>query len=833
MVAVASSNPSTPSGSPEAAIFQRKWHTASTPAAPLPPYEDIVLGGLGRLGEHLVLIEQQRPQESKPHAFKVLRCGRALWDWIGSNAEQKLIDELPQEFAHPLQLVLDQALASGEPVTQHSRRVRGGMVETFEFLALPMSCRWGITLIAAHVIEVGTPFNLVDTIFRSTEEGILALAAVRDAAGQPSDFQIVAFNAGAARLVGCSEEELRWSYLSGLGGGLDTPAMRRHLATALATGQHQQFELSLNGQEEHQEIHLSVGVAAAGDLISATLTDVTGIREREDSFRLLFDGNPMPMWLYDSDTLAIKSVNDAAIVHYGYSRERFASMTLLDVWPKDEHDLHRAVAHAVGTAYASDHTWRHIKADGSEIEVLTYARRLVFGGKPAVLVAVVDVTERKQAEARIAYLAQHDALTGLPNRTLFHAHLKEALDGLQRTSRPLAVHCIDLDHFKSVNDTLGHPVGDELLRAVAERLKRHLNETSLVARLGGDEFAVIQTDVTHPDEASGLAAKLISAVSAPYNIQGHEVIVGASIGIALAPGDGNDCDALLRNADMALYRAKADGRGAAHFFEPEMDRRIQARRVLELDLRKAYANGEFELFYQPLINLAENRISGFEALLRWRHPKRGMVSPGEFVPLAEEIGLIVPLGEWVLRQACTEAARWPDDLHVAVNLSPVQFRNKSVVQAVMTALAYSRLEPRRLELEITESVLLADTEANLATLHKLREIGVRISMDDFGTGYSSLSYLRSFPFDKIKIDRSFVNDLTRRPDCMAIIHAVVGLGESLGISTTAEGVETREQLERLRAEGCTEAQGFLFSAPCPASEIGRLIEMSNPRAKVA
>jgi predicted signal transduction protein with EAL and GGDEF domain len=339
--------------------------------------------------------------------------------------------------------------------------------------------------------------------------------------------------------------------------------------------------------------------------------------------------------------------------------------------------------------------------------------------------------------------------------------------------------------------------------------------------------------VTHPDEASGLAAKLISAVSAPYNIQGHEVIVGASIGIALAPGDGNDCDALLRNADMALYRAKADGRGAAHFFEPEMDRRIQARRVLELDLRKAYANGEFELFYQPLINLAENRISGFEALLRWRHPKRGMVSPGEFVPLAEEIGLIVPLGEWVLRQACTEAARWPDGLHVAVNLSPVQFRSKSVVQAVMTALAYSRLEPRRLELEITESVLLADTEANLATLHKLREIGVRISMDDFGTGYSSLSYLRSFPFDKIKIDRSFVNDLTRRPDCMAIIHAVVGLGESLGISTTAEGVETREQLERLRAEGCTEAQGFLFSAPCPASEIGRLIEMSNPRAKVA
>jgi diguanylate cyclase (GGDEF)-like protein/PAS domain S-box-containing protein len=735
-------------GSPEAAIFQRKWHTASTPAAPLPPYEEIVLGGLGRLGEHLVLVEQQasqdskpqdsKPQDSKPQAFKVLRCGRALWDWVGSNVEQKLVDELPQEFAQPLRLVLDQALATGEPVTQHSRRVRGGMVETFEFLALPMSCRWGITLIAAHVIKVGTPFNLVDTIFRSTEEGILALAAVRDAAGRPSDFQIVAFNAGAASLLGRSEEELRWSYLSGLTNGLDTPAMRRHLAAALATGQHQQFELSLplNGQEKGQEVHLSVGVAAAGDLISATLTDVTDIREREDSFRLLFDGNPVPMWLYDPDTLAIESVNDAAIAHYGYSRERFAAMTLLDIWPKEEHELHRAVAQAVGTVYASDHTWRHLKADGSEIEVLTYARRVMFGGKPAVLVAVVDVTERKQAEARIAFLAQHDALTGLPNRVLFHGRLKEALETLRRTGRPLAVHCIDLDHFKSVNDTLGHPIGDELLRAVADRLKGHLNETSLVARLGGDEFAVIQTDVSHPDEASGLAGKLISAVSSHYSIQGHEVIVGASIGIALAPGDGDDCDALLRNADMALYRAKADGRGAAHFFEPEMDRRIQARRVLELDLRKAYANGEFELFYQPLINLAENRVSGLEALLRWRHPKRGMVSPAEFIPLAEEIGLIGPLGEWVLRQACTEAAGWPDDLHVAVNLSPVQFRSKSVVQAVMTALAYSRLEPRRLELEITESVLLADTEANLATLHKLREIGVRISMDDLGTGYS-------------------------------------------------------------------------------------------------
>jgi diguanylate cyclase (GGDEF)-like protein/PAS domain S-box-containing protein len=716
-------------------------------------------------------------------------------------------------------------------VTQHSRRVRGGMVETFEFLALPLSCRWGITLIAAHVVQVGTPFNLVDSIFRSTEEGILALAAVRDANGQPNDFQIVAFNAGAVALLGQSEEQLRWSYLSALKNGLDTPAMRQNLSAALSTGQHQQFELTLalNGSD----VHLSVGVAAAGDLVSATLTDITDIRQREDSFRLLFDGNPVPMWLYDPETLAFLSVNDAAVAHYGYARERFAAMSLLDIWPQDEHELHRAIAQAVGSAYVSDRTWRHIKADRSEIEVLTYARRVAFAGRMAVLVAVVDVTERKQAEARIAYLAQHDALTSLPNRVLFHDRLKEALDHVRRTGRPLAVHCIDLDHFKSVNDTLGHPIGDQLLREVAGRLKQHLTESCLVARLGGDEFAVIQPDILHPNEASDLAARLISALSAHYEIHGNEVIVGASVGIALAPGDGDDSDALLRNADMALYRAKAEGRGAAHFFEPEMDRRIQARRVLELDLRKAFTNGEFQLYYQPLMNLQQDRICGFEALLRWQHPTRGMVPPGEFISLAEEIGLIGPLGEWVLRQACAEAARWPDDLRIAVNLSPAQFRNRSVVQAVLTALAYSRLKPQRLELEITESVLLADTEINLAILHKLREIGVRISMDDFGTGYSSLSYLRSFPFDKIKIDRSFVNDIADRPDCMAIIHAVVGLGTSLGISTTAEGVETQEQLDRLRAEGCTEAQGFLFSPPRPVSEIAGLIAKAYPRAQVA
>jgi diguanylate cyclase (GGDEF)-like protein/PAS domain S-box-containing protein len=554
-----------------------------------------------------------------------------------------------------------------------------------------------------------------------------------------------------------------------------------------------------------------------------TLTDISEIKQREASFRLLFDGNPVPMWLYDPNDFKILSVNDAALAHYGYKREQLQTMTLHELWPRDEWHIREEVARSIGDKFRPEKSWRHIRADGSEIDVLMYGRRVPFGSKSAVLVALVDVTERKRAEARIAYMAHHDALTDLPNRVLFNERLNELLARVRRERNSLAVHCLDLDHFKGVNDTLGHPIGDELLKTVAQRVSACLRDTDMVARLGGDEFAIIQFPLDDPNQASALAMTLIDVVSRPYEVHGHEFVVGASIGIAVAPGDGDAADALLRNADMALYRAKAEGRGTAHFFEAEMDRRIQARRMLELDIRKAFANGEFELFYQPLVNLQTNAVSGFEALLRWRHPERGMIAPIEFIPLAEEIGLIVPLGEWVLRNACMEAMRWPAPLKVAVNLSPAQFRNRGLVQAVLTALAYSRLPANRLELEITESVLLGETEANLAMLHQLRGIGVRISMDDFGTGYSSLSYLRSFPFDKIKIDRSFVKELAQRPDCVAIIRAVAGLGISLGIATTAEGVETPEQLERVRAEGCTEVQGYLFSPPRPAADLGELI----------
>jgi diguanylate cyclase (GGDEF)-like protein/PAS domain S-box-containing protein len=452
-------------------------------------------------------------------------------------------------------------------------------------------------------------------------------------------------------------------------------------------------------------------------------------------------------------------------------------------------------------------------------------------GVPEYLLGVSeDIAERKRAEAQIARLAHYDPLTELPNRVLFQKSLTDALARRARKGDQLAVHFIDLDRFKTVNDTLGHPLGDALLREAAERLRGCVREGDTVARLGGDEFAVVQTGLKDMDGATRLAGRIVEAMAAPFDLQGHQVVIGASVGVAAAPSDGEDADELLKKADMALYRAKADGRGAFHFFERAMDEQLQARRALELDLRRALTAGEFELFYQPLYNLGDERVTGCEALLRWRHPDRGMVSPADFIPLAEEIGLIVPLGEWVLRTACAEAARWPDYVRLAVNLSPAQFRDRGLVRTVVSALAASGLQAQRLELEITESVLLQDSVANMSMLHDLKALGVRISMDDFGTGYSSLSYLRSFPFDKIKIDQTFVRDILEDSDAMAIIKAVLDLGSSMGIVTTAEGVETLEQLNALRGQGCAEIQGHFISRPAPASEIARLLGITETSA---
>jgi diguanylate cyclase (GGDEF)-like protein len=433
-----------------------------------------------------------------------------------------------------------------------------------------------------------------------------------------------------------------------------------------------------------------------------------------------------------------------------------------------------------------------------------------------------DVTERQRAEARIHHLARHDPLTDLPNRTLLKERMDEALKQVKR-GESMAVLCMDLDRFKSVNDTLGHPVGDALLRAVADRIRALTRDVDTVARFGGDEFAVIQVGTDQPQGATALAERLVEVLCSPFEIDEHQIVIGCSIGVAIAPSDGENADLLIKKADTALYRAKLDGRATYRFFEAGMDARAQARRSLELDLRKALINAELELHYQPLVNLDRGEVSSFEALVRWNHPARGRISPADFIPLAEETGLIVPIGEWALRQACADAATWPEHIKVAVNLSPVQFKSESLVRAVFSALTAAALAPSRLELEITETVLLQDSEATLGMLHRLRALGVRISMDDFGTGYSSLSYLRSFPFDKIKIDRSFITDIAHSDQSQAIVQAVTSLGQTLGMATTAEGVETSEQLEHLRAQGCTEVQGYFFSPAKPAREIAGLI----------
>ncbi len=427
---------------------------------------------------------------------------------------------------------------------------------------------------------------------------------------------------------------------------------------------------------------------------------------------------------------------------------------------------------------------------------------------------VEDIAER---ERRITHMAFHDSLTGLANRALLREHVTRALTRIQG-DRALALLCLDLDNFKVVNDTLGHPTGDALLSEVATRLTTTCPD-AFIARLGGDEFAVVVEDSRSLER---LSREIIAAVGAPCVVNGHRVVPGTSIGIAIAHQDGSDVTTLLKNADLALYRSKSEGKGGYRFFENAMDVEAQMRRRLELDLHDALQQGELFLMFQPLFNLAEGRVSAFEALLRWQHPTRGLVSPVDFIPLAEDTGLIVPIGEWVVREACRAARQWPDHVRVAVNVSAVQFRNPGLNAVVMNALAESGIAANRLELEITESLFIENVEGTLASLHSLRGLGVRVALDDFGTGYSSLSYLRSFPFDKIKIDRSFIIDLLSSEGATAIIKSITTLADALGMETTAEGVESLGQMDILREQGCSQIQGFYFSKPLPEADIARL-----------
>jgi diguanylate cyclase (GGDEF)-like protein/PAS domain S-box-containing protein len=802
-------------------VLQRKWKAALRPGERLPCYEDVMLGSLGRLADHIILLKENNK------TLEVSRTGRYVQKWLDDERWDIPVSALPPDCATALGEAAASALANSRPYLAVAHCVRGGVVQIYDVLALPTSSRWGGTLIGVYVNERATQYNLLDAIFSTTDEGVLSLATIRDSEGRPFDFQIVHHNQGASKLLKLPSAGLLWSRLGAGGNLLCRPEVIERLLDVVKNGSRDQFEI------DSDDRNLKLGATAFGDILSLTVSDVTALKRREASFRLLFDNNPMPMWVFDAETTGFLSVNDAAVQHYGYSRATFLRMKMQEIWPQDEWVTHTQALQQVGDAFHSGRDWRHLKANGSEIQVLTFGRRVAFEGRDGFLVAVVDVTERRKAEARIAHMAHHDGLTNLPNRSLYQDRLKQALEQVQAGNKRVAVLCIDLDLFKNVNDSFGHAMGDRLLKMVAERLRPEIRGNNLVARFGGDEFAVILASDVSPKDASDYATRLIKILSACYDIDGIEVVIGASIGIALSPGDGDTSEELMRNADMALYRAKSDGGGVHRFFEREMDRQAQKRRDVELDLRRAFANGEFELHYQPLVDIAADRISGFESLLRWRHPEKGMISPADFIPVAEDIGLIAPLGEWVLREACAEAVKWPADVKVAVNLSPVQFRSRNLVQVVISALAQSGLSPLRLELEITESLFLAETEANLAILHQLRELGVSISMDDFGTGYSSLSYLRSFPFDKIKIDRSFVKDLAERSDCVAIVRAISGLGRSLNITTTAEGVETMDQLDWLRAEGCTEVQGFLFSAAKPASEIAALLSRFGRRASQA
>jgi diguanylate cyclase (GGDEF)-like protein len=431
---------------------------------------------------------------------------------------------------------------------------------------------------------------------------------------------------------------------------------------------------------------------------------------------------------------------------------------------------------------------------------------------------VGKIVEREQ---RITQLAFNDVLTGLPNRTMFHQQLEQLYRASEGNGGLFALHCLDLDQFKVINDTLGHPAGDALLVEAAQRL-RTAARGNFVGRLGGDEFVILQSVGSDRDAIDRLARDILRAIAQPLTIEGNELVPSTSIGIAIAPDDGRDGGTLLRNADLALYRAKEAGRGTYAFFEESLNQRAQERRQLESDLRLALDRGEFELHYQPLFDLEHNRICSFEALIRWNHPKRGLVSPADFIPVAEDTGLIVPIGAWVIREACARAATWPEQIRIAVNVSPVQFHRGALHETILRALATTGLAPDRLEVEITESIFLEGSEATLRLLHALRTLGVRVALDDFGTGYSSLSYLQSFPFDKLKIDRSFIHNLLTREGATAIVHAITELANALGIETTAEGVEETAQLMELRAHGCSSVQGFLFAEPMTAADVEQL-----------
>jgi diguanylate cyclase (GGDEF)-like protein/PAS domain S-box-containing protein len=592
----------------------------------------------------------------------------------------------------------------------------------------------------------------------------------------------------------------------------------------------------------HGGAHLVINKPLAAGGWVATIEDITERRKLEQErdrnhafLREIIDHIPTQITVKDAINRRYVLVNSVAEEQFGLLREEIVGKTPFDLFKKTLAeqiiaDDDRALE-STETLFIDEHRWDS-RTLGARFVT---SRRLAIrdhAGMPRYLINVVeDVTERRQANEKIAHLAHYDALTDLPNRVLFREQIEREL-ARAGEGEQFALLYIDIDEFKGINDSLGHHVGDELLKTVASRIRDCIKGDDLIARLGGDEFAVIQTAVGSVADVEAFVARVYDAIRRPCECLGHQLSTDASIGIAMAPRDGTDLDQLIKNADLAMYAAKSSGRRVHRFFEAAMDASAKARLAMEQDLRQALVDGGFEIHYQPLVGLAKGEVTACEALLRWRHPDRGMVSPAEFIPVAEDTGLINELGDWVLRTACAEAATWPDDIRLAVNVSPVQLKCQTLALRIAGALATSGLKPSRLELEITEAVLIRDDEAALAILHQLRAIGVRIALDDFGTGYSSLSYLKRFPFDKIKIDRCFVSDITEADGSSSIVQAVVNIAGALNMTTAAEGVETEAQRALLCKLGCTEMQGYLFSAAKPGAEVKKLFGAAQQTAAV-
>jgi diguanylate cyclase (GGDEF)-like protein/PAS domain S-box-containing protein len=541
------------------------------------------------------------------------------------------------------------------------------------------------------------------------------------------------------------------------------------------------------------------------------------LREQEASFRKLFLENPQPMWVFDLEDLRFLEVNAATIEHYGYTREEFLAMRVTEIRPADDV---RAFLDEIAVAPALHHSpvaWRHVLKDGRLIEVDVTAHRLEFKGRAAMLTAIQDVTERNSLERELRHRAFHDALTDLANRSLFANRLEHALARQARNESSIGVVVLDLDGFKTVNDSLGHSVGDDLLFAVGDRLRTAVRPGDTVARLGGDEFAILLEDEPTIEHLGEHAERILASFAEPFELAGKSLVVTASAGVTLnRPGDGPD--ELIRNADMAMYLAKRDGKSCVRRFEPAMHHAALDRLELEADLRRALQRDEFVVHYQPTVQIATGGISGFEALVRWDHPRRGLLSPSDFIPLAEETGLIIDIGRWVLERACHQARAWQEthaelDLTMSVNLSARQLRDPHLVADVAATLRDSGIDPRSLVLEITETVLMDNSDAAIDRLHQLKALGVRLAIDDFGTGYSSLNYLRALPVDIVKIDKVFIDGVAFDKEARGLIKAILSMADTLDLQTVAEGVESRAQASRLEQLGSALVQGFYYARP--------------------